>query len=67
MQSEVSQGFPAGVSKRCGRLSRVVDPHHQTPLYFRQEDTGILVAHDEHLLEGDSLRQIVDVDHSNQC
>jgi hypothetical protein len=26
----------------------VVDPQRQTPLYRRQEDTGILVAHDEH-------------------
>ena len=48
MQSEVPQAFPAGVLKRCGRLPRVVDPHRQTPLYCRQEDTGILIAHDEH-------------------
>jgi len=67
MQSEVPQVVPAGVSKWCGRLPRVVDPHCQTPLYCWQEDTGILVAHDEHLLEGDSLWQIVNVDYSNQC
>ena len=30
---EVSQGFPSGVSKWRGRLSRVVDPPRQTPLY----------------------------------
>jgi hypothetical protein len=34
----------------------VVDPHRHTPLYCRQVDTGILVAHDEHLLEGDTRR-----------
>jgi len=66
MQPEVSQGFPSGVLKRCGRLSRVVDTHHQTPLYRRQEDTCILVAHDEHLLEGDTLQQVVDANYSNQ-
>ncbi len=67
MQPEVSRGFPSGVSKRRGRLSRVVDPYRQTPLYRWQEDTGILVAHDEHLLEGDTLRQVVNIDYSNQC
>ena len=55
MQLEVPQAFPAGVSKWCGRLHRVVDPHCQTPLYCRQEDTGILIAHDEHLLEGATI------------
>jgi hypothetical protein len=55
MQSEVSQGFPAGVSKRCGRLSQVVDPYRQFSLFHRREDTGILVPHDERLLEGDTL------------